>query len=125
MINLNSLSLPGKEYQKETLPTIYEQILRDNGIRTQSQLSTLREQVIQHLMEMQDAIICQNTADVFLDCFFIDCHDFLLLRYRSYTTLLRIPDIFVQLQLQPGFRKMVVYYVLYDVFGVNFPENGT
>ena len=65
MINLNSLSLPGKEYQKETLPAIYEQILRDNGIRTQSQLSTLREQVIQHLMEMQDAIICQNTADVF------------------------------------------------------------
>ena len=65
MINLNSLSLPGKEYQKETLPAIYETILRDNGIRTQSHFSTLREQVIQHLMEMQDAIICQNTADVF------------------------------------------------------------
>ena len=64
MINLNSLSLPGKEYQKETLPAIYEQILRDNGIRTQSQLSTLRKQVIQHLMEMQDTIIRQNAEDV-------------------------------------------------------------
>ena len=64
MINLNSLSLPGKEYPKEALPAIYEQILRDNGRRTRQQLSTLRKQVIQHLMEMQDTIIRQNAEDV-------------------------------------------------------------
>ncbi len=63
-MNLSTLPLPGKEHPKEALPALYEQLLRENGIRTQSQMAILREEVIAHLMGMQDAIIAQNAADI-------------------------------------------------------------
>ncbi len=63
-MNLSALSLPGKEHPMEALPALYEQILRENGIRTQSQIAILREEVVEHLMELQDAIVAQNVADI-------------------------------------------------------------
>lgn len=64
MINLDTLQLPGKEHPKEELPRIYDQLLRDHNIRTQSQIAHLREEVVEHLMSLQDAIIAQNAADI-------------------------------------------------------------
>ncbi len=64
MINLHTLSLPGKECPSTELPRVYDQLLRENGIRTQSQIANLREEVVEHLMALQDAIIAQNAADI-------------------------------------------------------------
>lgn len=64
MLNLHTIALPGKEYPKETLPGLYEQLLRENGIHTQAQIASLREEVIEYLMSLQDAIIAQNAADI-------------------------------------------------------------
>lgn len=63
-MDVEKLQLPGKEYPKEALPALYEQFLRENGIRTQSQIAHLRVKVLEHLMEMQDAIVAQNAADI-------------------------------------------------------------
>ena len=64
MINFDTLQLPGKEHPKEELPRVYDQLLRENGIRTQSQIIRLRVKVLEHLMSLQDAIIAQNAADI-------------------------------------------------------------
>ncbi|MBR3017841.1 MAG: hypothetical protein IKH57_12345 [Clostridia bacterium] len=64
-MNLHTLSLPGKECPSTDFPWVYERLLRDHGIRTKAQIAILREEVVEHLMSLQDAIICQNTADVF------------------------------------------------------------
>ena len=64
MINLSTLSLPGKECPSEDLPRVYEQLLRENGIRTKAQIMHLRVKVLEHLMELQDAIIAKNAADI-------------------------------------------------------------
>ena len=61
---LQTLTLPGKECPTEDLSRVYEQLLRENGIRTQSQIASLREEVIEHLMSLQDAIIAQNAAEI-------------------------------------------------------------
>ncbi|MBR3016364.1 MAG: hypothetical protein IKH57_04695 [Clostridia bacterium] len=63
-MKLDGLRLPGKEHPKEALPALYEQLLRDHGIRTKAQISILREEVIEHLMTLQDVIIAQNAADI-------------------------------------------------------------
>ncbi len=60
---LQTLNLPGKGCPTEDLPKVYEQLLRENGIRTQSQITHLRVRVLEHLMSLQDAIIAQNAAD--------------------------------------------------------------
>ncbi len=64
MINLSTLSLPGKECPSEDLPRVYEQLLRENGIRTKAQITHLRVKVLEHLVELQDAIIAKNAADI-------------------------------------------------------------
>ena len=64
MLDVEKLQLPGKECPSTDLPGAYEQLLRENGIRTQSQIAHLRVKVLEHLMEMQDVIIAQNAADI-------------------------------------------------------------
>ena len=48
-MNLDTLQLPGKEHPKEALPALYEQLLRDHGIRTKAQIAALREKYDLHM----------------------------------------------------------------------------
>ena len=92
-MNLDTLQLPGKEHPKEALPALYEQFLRDHNIRTQNQIAILREEVVEHLMEMQDAIIVKNAADI-MEGKYRDEADMAarMPLYRNGDTIRNVPD---------------------------------